>query len=198
MPTPAEGKWAQLFNGRDFSGWFFNPSNRWLMVDGVLTWKQAAVDLWTEKEYGDFILDLEFKCSPGCNSGVFIRTEDVKDNVQTGLEIQIWDSYGVEKQEKHHCAAVYDALAASINAEKKPGEWNRMTITAKANRVWVVLNDQLVIDMDLDQWAEAGKNPDGTKNKYRKALKDFPRKGRIGIQDHHKAVWFRNVRIQEL
>jgi hypothetical protein len=190
--------WKPLFNGKDLAGWTTNVTNTWVVADGVLTWKESAVDLWTVEQFGDFVLDLEFKCSPGCNSGVFIRTADPKDNVQTGLEIQLWDSFGVSKLEKHHCAALYDAQAPSANAERKPGEWNRLTITAQGSRIQVTLNDQLVNDFDLDRWTEAGKNPDGTSNKFKRPLKDFPRRGHVGLQDHHKAVWFRNVRIREL
>jgi hypothetical protein len=52
--------------------------------------------------------------------------------------------------------------------------------------------------MDVDRWTEAGKNPDGTSNKYRKALKDFARSGHIGFQDHGHAVWFCNIRVKPL
>jgi hypothetical protein len=73
-----------------------------------------------------------------------------------------------------------------------------MIITARGPIVQVELNGEKVIDMDLDRWSEAGKNPDGTPNRFKKPLKDFPRKGFIGLQDHHKAVWFRNIRIKAL
>ena len=52
--------------------------------------------------------------------------------------------------------------------------------------------------MDLDKWTEAGKNPDGTENKYKKALKDFPREGLLGFQDHGKPCWFKNVKLKKL
>jgi hypothetical protein len=191
-------QWKELFNGRDLSGWRLTPTNYWIVKDGEIAWKESAVDLWTEEEFGDFILELEFKCSPGCNSGVFIRTGDIKDNVQSGIEIQIWDSAGKTKMEKHYCAAIYDALEPSKNAEKKTGEWNAMRIAARGPAIIVELNGEKVIDMNLDRWNEAGKNPDGTANKFKKPLKDFPRKGFIGLQDHHKAVWFRNIRIKTL
>lgn len=191
-------QWRELFNGKDLSGWRLNPTNYWIVKDGQITWKESAVDLWTEEEFGDFVLELEFKCSAGCNSGVFIRTGDIKDNVQSGIEVQIWDSVGKTKMEKHFCAAIYDALEPSKNAEKKIGEWNAMRITARGQFVQVELNGEKVIDMDLDRWSVAGKNPDGTANKFKKPLKDFPRKGFIGLQDHHKAVWFRNLRIRTL
>lgn len=196
-PATAPG-WRNLFNGKDLAGWRAVPSNLWVVdKDGALAWKQSAVDLWTEDAFGNFVLDLEFKASEGANSGVFIRTADPRDNVQTGIEVQIYDSYG-KKPEPWHCGAIYDASPPRVMAERKPGEWNRMTITADGPRVTVVLNDVVVNDIDLDKWTDAGKNPDGTKNKFRRPLKDFPRKGFIGLQDHHKPVWFRNVRIKVL
>jgi hypothetical protein len=193
-----QSEWRELFNGKDLSGWRLNPTNYWIVKDGQIAWKESAIDLWTEEQFGDFVLELEFKCSAGCNSGVFIRTGDIKDNVQSGIEVQIWDSVGRTTMEKHYCAAIYDALGPSKNAEKKIGEWNAMKITARGPTIQVELNGEKVIDMDLDRWNEAGKNPDGTPNKFKKPLKDFPRKGFIGLQDHHKAVWFRNIRIKAL
>lgn len=186
-----------LFNGKDFTGWQGNVRGWAFEPDGTLAWTQKSGDIWTEKEYGDFILDFDYKVAKGSNSGVFIRIGNPKDPVQTGLEIQVYDSYG-KGVDKHHAAAVYDALAPSRNVEKPVGEWNHMTIVAKGPVIQVTLNGEQVIDMNLDQWTEPGKNPDGSKNKYKSALKDFPRRGRIQIQDHHKPLWYRNVRIKEL
>src|SRR6476660_6712039 len=132
-------QWRELFNGKDLSGWRLNPTNYWVVKDGQITWKESAVDLWTEEEFGDFILELEFKCSAGCNSGVFIRTGDIEDNVQSGIEIQIYDSVGKTKMEKHYCAAIYDALEPSKNAEKPIGEWNSMRISARGAAIVVQL-----------------------------------------------------------
>jgi hypothetical protein len=71
-----------------------------------------------------------------------------------------------------------------------------MTIACKGTRIRVVLNGQTVIDADLGRWTEAGKNPDGSPNKLRMALRDMPRRGYVGLQDHGKPVWFRNLRIR--
>jgi hypothetical protein len=154
--------------------------------------------MYTKEKFSDFVLRCEFKVSKGCNSGIFIRMADPNDPVQTGFEIQVFDSHGKEKPGKHDCGALYDALAPSKNATKPAGEWNRMEVAAKGSTLQVVLNGERVIDADLDHWTEAGKNPDGSPNKYRKALKDFPREGHIGLQDHNHDVWYRNITVQRL
>jgi hypothetical protein len=186
-----------MFNGKDFAGWQGHVHGWTLEPDGTLAWEQEAGDVWTEKQYGDFVLDFDYKVAKGSNSGVFIRCGNPRDPVQTALEIQIYDSYG-KGRGLHHAGAVYDAMAPSRNVEKPAGEWNHITITAKGPVVHVALNGEQIIDMNVDEWKVAGKNPDGSDNKFRKALKNFPRKGRIQFQDHHKPVWYRNVRIKEL
>jgi hypothetical protein len=74
--------------------------------------------------------------------------------------------------DEHSCGALYDALAPTKEASNKDG-WNHLVITARGPQITVVMNDEPIIDADLDRWTEAGKNPDGTKNKFNTALKDF-------------------------
>ena len=81
---------------------------------------------------------------------------------------------------------------------KKAGEWNRYTIVCKANKINVILNGSQIIDMDLNKWTDAHKNPDGTKNKFNTAYKNMPRNGHIGLQYHGHPLWFRNIKIKEL
>ena len=81
---------------------------------------------------------------------------------------------------------------------KKPGEWNRCTITCKANNIYVKLNGEQIIDMDLNQWTEAGRNPDGSKNKFKKPYKDTSRTGHFGFQNHGHPVWYRNIKVKPL
>jgi hypothetical protein len=113
--------------------------------------------------------------------------------------MQVANSFGKADLSRTGTAgAVYDCQAPSRNAVRAPGEWNQVRLTCKGSKVAVVLNGEPVVDLDLDRWTEAQKNPDGTKNKFPRAMKDFARTGYIGLQDHGRPVWYRNVRIKPL
>ncbi len=178
----------------DLSNCTFKPGS-WTYEDGVLT-RKGGGDIWTNEVYGDFILDLEFKVAKQTNSGVFFRTADIKNWLHTGIEIQIHDSFGREKPTKHSCGAVYDVQEPSVNAVKPAGEWNRMRIMARGSIIYIVMNGEQIIDMDLNDWPEAHLNKDGTKNKFNIAYKDMAREGVFGFQDHGKPVWYRNIKVK--
>ncbi len=191
----AAGK--SLFDGKDLSAWQSasggKPGAGWVVQDGAMVREKGAGDIWTKERFGNFVLDLEFKTEG--NSGIFIRTGNPRDCVQTGLEIQVLDPQA--KPSKHSCGALYDALAPAKEVTKK-GQWNRAVIAANGSKLTIVINGEKILDTDLDQWSSPGKNPDGTKNKYKKAIKDFPREGQIGLQDHGSKVSYRNVKVQPL
>ena len=71
-------------------------------------------------------------------------------------------------------------------------------IKAKDSKIQIVLNGEKTVDMDLNDWDTAGKNPDGSGNKFGIAYKDLPSEGYIALQDHGQAIEYRNVRILEL
>jgi sugar phosphate isomerase/epimerase len=169
-------------------------------ADGVLApTPNGHGDIWTKERYGNFTLELDFKVPEGGNSGVFIRTGDLKNWINTAIEIQI---HATTDGTKHgQCGAVYDCLSPAKDATKKPGEWNHYIITCLDNKIYVNLNGEEIIDMDLNLWTEAGKNPDppagpGTKNKFRYAYKDMAREGHLGFQYHGNPIWFRNLKIK--
>ena len=196
-PT-SEAEVVTLFDGSSLDAWRVKPDGWVIEEDGSLGRRKGGGYAWTKARFGDFVLELDFKVGPKTNSGVFIRTADLRKVVQTGIEVQILDSHGKASVGKHDCGAIYDCLAPSKNAVKAPGEWNSMTVTCRGSKIQVVLNGEQVIDMDLAQWTEPSKNPDGSKNKFHTAYKDMPREGHIGFQDHGKPVWYRNVRVRKL
>ena len=187
--------WKDLF-ATDLSN-AVSPGS-WAFTNGELVAKDHDT-LWTRDSYGDFIRDLEFKVAKESNSGVFLRSGDIK-NVLSALEIQVHDSADGSKYGM--VAAIYDAMPPTKKMAKPVGEWNHFTITCQGSKVSVLFNGELVIDADLNNWPEAKKNPDGTPNKFPVALKDFARSGPIGFQGlHGKAqapVWYRNVKIKVL
>lgn len=183
--------WQNLF-AADLSNCVY-PEGSWTYENGMLT-RQGGGYVWTKDRYGDFILDLDYKVSENANSGVFIRCGSLEDWINTCIEVQIHDTTDGTKHGQ--CGAIYDCLSPSQNVLRPANEWNHLTIIALGNRIKVFMNTVQVIDMDLDLWAEAGKNPQGTPNKFSTAYKDMPREGYIGFQDHGDAVWYRNVRIK--
>ncbi|MEM7386717.1 MAG: family 16 glycoside hydrolase, partial [Verrucomicrobiota bacterium] len=185
-----------IFNGKDLKGWSAKKGG-WVVEQGSLARRPKGGYIWSEKTYEDFVLDVDFKIAPQCNSGIFIRSNP-KSPVQEGFEIQVFDSHGRSKIGRHDCGALYDAVAPKMNASKPAGEWNHARIRAKGSKITVHLNGKKVVAADLAEWKEARKNPDGSKNKFKKPLKEFARMGHIGFQDHGHDVWYKNITIREL
>ncbi len=189
------------------SHWLPAPQRDWSCDGTELRLEPAAADgtlrnhnyLWTAAEYGDFELDFEFLLEPHSNSGLFFRTGDPDDPVFSGLEVQLTNSHGAPSTNRGGTAgAIYDCLAPQANAVRPPGQWNQCRLRCLGPHVSLHLNGSHVIEMDLDSWREPFLNPDGSANKYPLALKDFPRRGRIGLQDHGRPVRFRNLRVKPL
>ena len=122
-----EDAFTSLFDGRDLGGWLTGPDNAWVVEDGVIALKREFdgrehnLDyLWTKETYGNFVLELEFKVPERANSGVFLRTPDLKDPVYTGIEVQVSNSYGRDGPTRGGTAgAIYDLLAPTKNAVKQ-------------------------------------------------------------------------------
>ncbi len=189
--------WTLLFDGKSPEGWVNLKSSN--IEDGTINpHKSGNYVTFAKERYANFVLTCDFKISKGCNSGIFIRTDDPKDPVQTGIEIQVYDTAGKEKPSKNDSGAIYDLVAPTKNTMKPAGEWNHIEITCDKNKIKVVLNGEAIADMDLDQWTEAGKHPDRSKNKSKKAPKDFARDGQLGFQDHGQACWYKNIKLKKL
>lgn len=194
--------WKLLFDGETLNGWDATGNKEGWTVDeeekAILCLAKGGGYLYTLEQFDDFILKIDFKIDPGVNSGIFFRWSDLSDPVNTGLEMQILDTYGKENPGKHDCGALYDLVPPKVNAVKPAGEWNHVVITCKGPFITIDMNGQRIIDVNIDEWDTPGMNPDGTKNKFKYAWKDLPKRGHIGLQDHGGKVWFRNIKIKPL
>ncbi|MDR2675936.1 MAG: DUF1080 domain-containing protein [Opitutaceae bacterium] len=168
----------------------------WEYQDGILSAKGGG-DIWTKESYGDFALNLDFRCEEKSNSGVFLRCSDIVDWLHSAIEVQILQ--GDTPSDKGLAGAICDIAAPSRQVDIEPGRWYHFTIIAQGRKIQVAIDGERVINIDLSQWKEAGENPDGTKNKFRKAYAGMSKEGRIGLQYHrHPPVFFRNLVVERI
>jgi hypothetical protein len=211
--TPEEG-FVSLYNGLDLRGWKQDPghSNHWRPQDWILDYdgQSEAVDknLWTEKEYGNFILIVDWRqnakpvienvpvvlpdgrdATASDGSPLTVPVYDAGDsgiyirgNSKSQFNIWNWPVGSGEiygyRTDASMPPEVRRGATPLFNADNPIGEWNRFEITAIGNRVTVVLNGKKVIDN-----AE---------------LPGMPERGPIALQHHGDRIQFANIYIKEL
>jgi hypothetical protein len=194
----AEG-WQLLFNGRDLEGWRNNDDKpvKAKLADGTVNpYGSGGYLLVYEKPYGDFVLKCDVKMSqPDCNSGIFVRTGDLSDPVYSGLEVQVSSD---TKPGRNGFGSIYDLVAPSKDATNGPGKWDTVEVRCEGPMVTVTINGEKVASINCDEWDQPARRPDGSQHKFGKAIKDFPREGHIGLQDHGHDVWYKNIKLKEL
>jgi hypothetical protein len=221
-----EPGFEHVFNGRDFTNWKVpdGDNGHWKILDGVIDYdaeSEAPVDknLWTEKQYKDFILYVDFriKATPYNNphvplilpSGLHKLDENGKEitmvvpdsdsgillrgNSKSQVNIWCWPTGCGEvygyRMDENMPAEVRRAVTPVTNADKNIGEWNTFKITVKGNVLNVELNGTPVI--------------------INATLPGLPEMGALGLQHHgskENGVWnsppalvqFRNISIKEL
>jgi hypothetical protein len=194
----AEG-WVLLFDGVGLQRWKNNNGKPLLakIEEGAINPHGCGGYIMVyDKEYENFVLKYDVKMDePFCNSGMFLRCGDLEDPVQSSLEVQVSHE---RAPSLHGFAAIYDLVAPTKDATKGPGNWDSLEIRCEGPNVTVMVNGEEVNSINCDEWKEAGVGPDGRKNKYQKAIKDFPRNGYLGVQDHGYNAWFKNIKVKEL
>jgi alpha-3'-ketoglucosidase len=196
--------WILLFDGTSLTGWITSnqrPSLKPVEEGSINPHGSGGYMMIHEKQWSDFVLNLDFKISKGCNSGIFVRTYPLeprpgKDVGFNGIEIAIDDT--APSAGYHDTGAIYDLVKPTKNAMKPVGEWNHIEITCNRSLIDVVLNGAQVTRIDLDEWTEPNKRPDGSTHKFDIAYKNHPRKGYIGLQDHGSNCWFKNIKLKPL
>jgi hypothetical protein len=209
---PDETGFVQLFNGKDLSGWVYgkrangaeNKSGKGYQVEnGVLfSTKEDGGNLYTEKEYADFVYRFEFKLTENANNGIGIRAPLQGDAAYAGIEIQVLDDGGsqyTKLQPFQYHGSIYGMIAPKRGFQKPVGEWNTEEITAKGRQITVKLNGTTIVDASLDEV----KDPEVLKAHADMSKPEGSRgiantKGHIGFLGHGARVEFRNIRIKEL
>jgi hypothetical protein len=191
--------WTLLFNGRDLNGWKNNdgkPVAAKIEEGAISVHGTGGYLLVFDKPFGDFVLKCDVKMAqPECNSGIFVRTGDLLDPVQTGIEVQVNSDTNPSMQS---FGAIYDLVAPTKDAARGPGKWDTVRIRCKGPVMTVSVNGEKVATINCDEWTEPGTRPDGSSHKFSKSLKDFPRKGYVGLQDHGHDVWYKNIKLKKL
>ena len=195
--------WLLLFDGKTLDGWMTSSKtpSKTPVEDGCINPHGCGGYMMVhEKDWSNFVLSLDFKISKDCNSGIFVRTYPLdprqgKDVGWNGIEMQILDSQGADY---HDTGAIYDLVKPAKNAMKPVGEWNHVEITCDKGAIEIVLNGEKVSRMNLDEWTQPNKRPDGSSHKFDVIFKDHPRHGYLGLQDHGAPCWFKNIKLRPL
>jgi hypothetical protein len=182
--TPGADGFPPVFNGVNLDGWKMQGHASWKAENGEIIGKPdpgQGTDCWlfSEAEWTDFTLEVEFKVPEKCNSGIAIRMpkEATGDPDMYGYEVQISDAPG-----RKPTGSMLHHVDSKVNNVHKPNEWNRMVITCEGDHIVVRLNGRLVVDT-----RETGS-----------------KRGRIGMQlakgeeFANQEVRFQNIRIKSL
>lgn len=208
LAAPAEANdWQTLFDGKSLAAfrcynkpdipagiWSIEPDGSLKTVPGI----KNGCDLITRDKYKDVEFELEWKVPAKGNSGIVYRVVEVpgKPSWNQGPEMQILDDAGhrVGLTANHTAGALYDLVGPSETAARPAGEWNQARLVMKGNHVEHWLNGKKVVDLDLAA-AEAKAKIAASKFNSMPKFATLP-KGRIALQDHGDAVWFRSLRIR--
>ncbi|MCX7872272.1 MAG: DUF1080 domain-containing protein [Verrucomicrobiae bacterium] len=171
----------------------------WRVENGILHGsKERGSWLISEREYGDFILEFEFKLGELGNSGCALRAPMKGDPAFEGMELQMADyRYNTQAKDSELTGGIYRAIAPRKQIYK-PTEWNKYHIELKGNNLKVILNNEVIHDLDLSQQNQEVKRHDGT---IAPPIKDRPKRGHIGFQELSRdtsRVQIRNARIKIL
>ena len=202
---PPEG-FTALFNGKDLSGWkglVDDPIKRaklspaeltekqskadqlmrenWKVLNGMLVYTGKSYDnLCSQKDYGDFELQMNWKLEPKSDSGIYLRGTP---------QVQIWEPNTGGNPKHEGSGGLYNnqkgATGPAKFADKPVGEWNRFRVVMTGDKVTVYLNEELVAHNVV------------LENYWNRSQPIFP-VGPIELQAHNSPVYFKNIYVREI
>jgi hypothetical protein len=214
--------WRLLWDGKTTQRWKAAKNNvfpefGWEIKDGKLSVLESGGsesthggDIVTEDKFSSFELELEFKITPGANSGIkyFVDTSLNKGvGSSIGCEFQILDDKLHPDAKKgtngnRTVGSLYDVITAASYSEpnkKKrtvvPGTWNKARLIVNGGHVEHYLNNIKVVE--YNRYSQMFKALIAY-SKYSK-YENFGQapEGRILLQDHGNKVSFRSIKIRE-
>lgn len=214
ISTENAGAWTTLFNGTDLSGWHTYGKEgvgaAWKIDDGAIYLDVANKDGWqaegggdivTDKSFGNYELELEWKIGECGNSGIIyniVETDEYDYPWLTGPEMQVLDNtcHPDAKIKTHRAGDLYDFISVAEENVKPAGQWNKVNLIVTDGKVEHWLNGKKQVEY-------ANKGPEWEAMIDKSKFKDFDAfgmstSGKISLQDHGDAVWYRNIRIREL
>ncbi len=192
--------WETMFNGKDLTGWSGDEKS-YKVEDGIMTCQKGAKNLFSEKQYSDFVFSFEFRLTESGNSGIGLRVPTGGHAAYGGMEIQILDTNGSKysretkdgkkvswlKPWQVH-GSIYGVHPAKTGYLKPVGEWNTETIICVEDHVKVILNGATIVDAYLEDLTPVdGKDHPGIHAK----------KGHIVLAGHNDPISFRNLRVAD-
>ena len=186
-----------LFNGKNLDNWIGNKVD-YVAEDGLLVVRPregAHGNLFTEKEYSDFIFRFEFQLTPGANNGLGIHAPLDGDAAYVGKELQILDNTAAiykDLEDYQYHGSVYGIIAAKKGFLKPVGEWNVQEVFVKGDDIKITLNGTVILEGNMKT---ASKNGTADHKDHPGLLRN---KGYIGFLGHGSELKFRNIRIKEL
>jgi len=189
----AEG-FVDVFNGKDFTGWS-GPIENYDVKDGAIVCKpKKGGNIFTNEQYGDFTVRLEYQLPPGGNNGLALRYPGKgQASVDAMCEIQLLDDDApryAKLDPRQFNGSSYGMIAAHRGYRRPLGEWNFLEVTARGSTLMVELNGTRILEGDLSQVKEFLHN------------KEHPGKdrtvGHFGFCGHNEPVAFRNIQIKKL
>lgn len=186
-----------LFNGKNLDGWTGNKAG-YEVENGAIVVNPGSGsggNLYTEKEFENFVMRFQFKLTPGANNGIGIRAPLEGDAAYVGMEIQVLDNTADEYKDLHpyqYHGSVYGVIPAKRGYLKPVGQWNEEEIRAEGTKIKVTLNGHVIVDGDIAPSIANGtmdhKSHPGLRNK----------KGHIGFLGHGSVVYFRDIQVKPL